>query len=204
MNKIRGLKKTLKVPGEIEIKDIIQFPGVIGNDCEGKADNSWKDVEKALKNALKSLMEYRLNEGQALAKDFLLRVSNIQKKLELIKKYEKQSIDTYRKKIKLSFDLLPQDKELIKNKLEEDVAVFARNCDIAEETTRLTGHLIEFQKTVQGDKKDAGKKLDFIAQEMQREINTIGAKASSFNISKAVIEVKSEIEKIREQVRNIE
>ena len=204
LKKVMALKKTLKVSGEIEIRDILQFPGVIENDYEGKADNSWKNVEKALKNGLKSLMEYRLNEGQALAKDFLSRVKNIEKKLSLIQKYEKQSVDAYRKKIKLTFDLLPQDKELIKNKLEEDVAVFARNCDIAEETTRLSGHLIEFQKTVQGSKKDAGKKLDFIAQEMQREINTIGAKAASFNISKAVIEVKSEIEKIREQVRNIE
>ncbi len=204
LKKIKKIKKELKIAGEITVNDIIQLPGVIDNEKEEKTSNAWFYVEKALKEALKSLIEYRLNEGKTLAKDILLRVRNIGKNITKIKKYEKQSINEYRKKIKVSLEALSGDKEMIKNKLEEEVAGFARNCDIAEEVTRLSGHLEGFRKTVEKAEDHAGKKLDFIAQEMQREINTIGAKAASFSISKAVIEVKSEIEKIREQVRNIE
>ena len=87
---------------------------------------------------------------------------------------------------------------------EEEVSLFARNCDIAEETTRLSGHVSTYKSAMKNVKSDVGKKLDFIAQEMQREANTIGSKSSDFKISKAVIDVKSQIEKIREQVRNIE
>jgi uncharacterized protein (TIGR00255 family) len=204
LKKIMKLQKTLNVKGAVTINDIIQLPGIIENDNEQNSGNTWSCVEKALNKAVKSLLKYRLSEGKALAADLLMRGREIEKNLKLIKHYEKNSIIEYRKKIKLSFKSLPHNEEAIKNKLEEEVAIFARNCDIAEEITRLSGHLAEFRKTARNAESYAGKKLDFIAQEMQREINTIGAKAASFDISKAVIEVKSEIEKMREQLRNIE
>ncbi len=91
-----------------------------------------------------------------------------------------------------------------RTKLEEEVALFARNCDIAEELVRLDHHTEASLETMAKPKNETGKKLDFIAQEMHRESNTIGAKSSDYRISSRVIEIKSQIEKIREQLRNVE
>ncbi len=204
ISKIKSLQKKLKVGGEIGIRDLITFPGVIENSYGENGEDSWEYVEKAVKKALAKLVAYREKEGSALAKDFLARVKKISDQLSSIKKYEKKSIELYREKIELSAKTSTQENGSAKNRIEEDVAAFARNCDIAEEVTRLAGHLAEFRDTILKEKTDAGKKLDFIAQEMQREINTIGAKSASFDISKSVIGVKSEIERMREQVRNIE
>jgi uncharacterized protein (TIGR00255 family) len=97
-----------------------------------------------------------------------------------------------------------EKEEVDKMRLEEEVALFARNCDIAEEIVRLQNHIETYNESLNNSKEDIGKKLDFVAQEMHREINTIGSKASDYRISNAVREIKSEIEKMREQLKNIE
>ena len=204
LKKIKQLQKKMKVPGEISIRDLIAFPGVVETGASGKEETLWPYIKKVTEDAIDSLIRYRKAEGARLAKDFLRRLTAIRKNIKEIKKYEKQSVAEYRKKLVRSIKELSRNAEIDRGRLETEVASFAKNCDIAEEITRLEGHLEAYTDAMKKVKTDVGKKLDFIAQEMHREINTIGAKASDFRISKAVIDVKSEIEKMREQVNNVE
>ena len=202
--KIKKAQKELGVKGDLEIRDIIGFPGVIETSVERKSENKlWSYIAEALEEALDSLVGFREKEGLGLAKDFKARIAYIKKNIREIKRYEKQSVAAFRKKLAQTIKELTEEAPE-KEKLETEVAAFAKNCDIAEEITRMEGHLEAYADIVDGTETDIGKKLDFIAQEMQREANTIGAKSSDFRISNAVIEVKSEIEKMREQIRNVE
>lgn len=204
LRKVKELQKAVKVPGEIQIRDILNVQGVIETASERKEEKLWPYIKAALEKAVESLTEYRDREGAQLAKDFNKRLKKMEAQLKSIRKYEKQSVLAYRKKLSKTIEEIAEKNELDKGRLEAEVALFARNCDIAEEITRLDGHISSYKDALENGKADVGKKLDFIAQEMQRETNTIGAKSSDFRISKAVIEVKSEIEKMREQINNIE
>jgi uncharacterized protein (TIGR00255 family) len=204
--KIKGAKQHLGIKGEINVQDLINFPGVVIKETETskKEEQLWPHIRKAAKIAVSQLIEYRLEEGAKLAKDFTKRLTKINGTVKHIQKFEKQSIEKYRKKLSTMMKAATGKKENELIRLEDEVALFARNCDIAEEITRLEHHVETFLVILDNTKNDVGKKLDFVAQEMQRETNTIGAKADDYRISKAVIEIKSEIEKIREQVKNIE
>lgn len=204
LRKIKRLQKKIGIKGELEIKDILSFPGVIDSSAGKNEEALWPYIKKALGKAIKKLVDYRKAEGKCLEKDFTARLKKIKSSLESIKKYGKQGVSEYRNKLVKSIQEIAQDTELDKGRLETEVALFARNCDIAEEITRLQGHLAAYKNAMSKVKTDVGKKLDFIAQEMQREANTIGSKSSNLKITKAVIEIKSEIEKMREQIKNIE
>ncbi|MDP8299488.1 MAG: YicC/YloC family endoribonuclease [Candidatus Tantalella remota] len=204
LNKINKTKKSLKIGGEVQIADLLALPGVVEVAQDRKEDVLWAPIKKAAQKALINLLDYRSSEGARLAKDFKKRLESIKKEIKGVKKFDKQSVVEYRKKLIKSIRDLAGSVEMDKGRVETEVALFAKNCDIAEEITRLEGHLTAYKETMRKVKIDAGKKLDFIAQEMQREVNTIGAKANDFRISKAVINMKSEIEKIREQVKNVE
>ena len=204
VKKIKEIQKDLSLGGEIRIHDLMGFPGVIEKGAEENEEKLWPHIKKAAGNALKELIKYRRDEGSKLSEDFSKRIKDIQGKIQDIRKYEKQGIKKYRDKLMKMTQTVMARKEIDRAKLEEEVALFARNCDIAEELTRMEYHLGTFRQVLKTEKAEAGKKLDFIAQEMHRETNTIGAKASEYRISNAVIDIKSNIEKIREQLKNIE
>lgn len=204
LGKIKKMQKTLDVRGNVEIRDLLNFPGVVETASEGREEEVWQYVKRASGKALEKLLKYRKDEGARLVKDLAARLKKINKELGQVKKYSAQSVKDYRGKLAESIHNIAKNETLDKGRLETEVALFAKNCDVAEETTRLDGHLDEYEETLNNSKSEAGKKLDFISQEMQREVNTIGAKSSDFRISKAVIEMKSEIEKMREQIKNIE
>jgi uncharacterized protein (TIGR00255 family) len=204
LDEIRKAGKKLDVPGELDIRTLISLPDVLEHSTTVDGKELWESTEKALGKAIRKLERYRRAEGRALEKDLKARLGEIRRHIRQIKKHEKQCVRAYKKKLKDNMERLTGGKTVDRNRLEEEVAQFARNCDVAEETTRLSGHIVAFTDTVRKAKQDAGKKLDFIAQEMQREANTIGSKSADLRISRAVISIKSEIEKIREQIRNIE
>lgn len=204
LEKIKKMQKSLKVKGEVEIRDLINLPGVMETTGGAKEEKIWPYIKKALEKAILRLITFRKAEGGRLAKDFAQRLTGIKKKIKDIDKYGKQGVSEYKKKLVKSIKELSEQVELDKGKLETEVALFAKNCDIAEEITRLNGHLEAYKDAARKAKADVGKKLDFIAQEMQREANTIGSKSSDLRIAKAIIEVKSEIEKMREQIKNVE
>lgn len=204
LKKIKKMQKKLNIKGEVAIQDLLTLPGVLENKMEKEEEEIWQYVRKSLEKAIQRLIKYREDEGKRLEKDFKKRLQKIETNLNQVKKHGKQSVDNYRKKLVQSIGDIAKSAALDKGRLETEVALFAKNSDVTEETTRLEGHLMEYKKTMSTAKVEAGKKLDFIAQEMQREANTIGAKSNSFEVSKAVIEIKSEIEKLREQIKNIE
>lgn len=199
-----SLKKHLGLADEVTIQELIALPGVIIHDTgDTNLEKAWPKVRAAVESALRSLVDDRAKEGRALAGDLSMRAKKILKALENIKSRAHINIEEYRKRFESKVKALTGGRDIDMGRLEMEVAIFAKNCDISEEITRLENHLRNFEKTISLGV-EVGKKLDFIAQELHREINTVGSKASDFKISKSVIEIKSEIEKIREQAKNIE
>ncbi len=203
-NKLTEIKKHFKLKEEISLKDIASFQGVLSyRVTEKETLVLWPVVQEAVVKAVKRLIHERDKEGRHLAKDLAGRIAIIKKHITIINSRAKASVKTYKKKLEeKAVDAAPGT-QASAEKIDIEVALFAKNSDISEEVTRLTGHLINFTRILKSSG-ETGKKLDFIAQEMHREINTIGAKSSDYDISTSVIEVKGEIEKIREQVKNIE
>jgi len=198
------LKKSLGLKEPVGLKELISLPGVINYAATKESLTMlWPKIEKALSAALASLIADREKEGTALQKDFFKRIASIDKMLTEIRSRSHLSIKEYRERFAKRVRGLASGHKIDKGRLEMEVAIFAKNIDISEEITRLKNHLVNFKRTV-GGSGETGKKIDFIAQELHREINTIGSKASDFKISKNAIEIKSEIEKIREQAKNIE
>jgi uncharacterized protein (TIGR00255 family) len=198
------LQRTLNIKGEALVDDLILFPGVLNYEVrEESLVRLWPKIKEALDTALGTVVADRIREGRALHKDLARRAACIEKMLRAINDRAEVNIGEYRKKFAQRVKELSGGQKMDSGRLEMEVAIFAKNCDISEEITRLENHLANFGNTISRDD-EAGKKLDFIAQELHREINTIGAKAGDFKISKNVIDIKSEIEKIREQVKNLE
>lgn len=198
------LEKSLGLKNGITVKDLAALPGVVSYEIEeAKVAALWPKVKIALERALAKLGKDREKEGKALFTDLNNRARNIKVLLNIIRSRAHLNIDEYRRKFTDRVKDLTGGRTIDMGRLEMEVAIFAKNSDISEEITRLDNHLANFAKTI-SEIGEVGKKIDFIAQELHRETNTIGSKASDFKISKSVIEIKGEIEKIREQAKNLE
>jgi len=163
----------------------------------------WPDVKEVIEEALVSLETMRDNEGRAIEKDFLNRLLQITQNIGEIKERSKISIDEYRNKLIEKVKKLIKDIEINEERVMQEVAFVAERCDITEELVRIESHVEQFRYYISTD--DAvGRRLDFLVQEINREINTIGSKASDSFISQRAVEVKAELEKLREQIQNVE
>ncbi len=203
-NLLKSAKKKFNLKGEITLSQLLSFPEVIVS--EPKKENTkilHRSTLAALEKALNNLVRMRRKEGAALYRELLLRIRNIGKSVAKIKGLLPKEIIRYRKNLKRKVGKNQDKNGLRRERIEAEVALFAKNCDITEELTRIAAHLANFKNTLKSTN-EVGKMLDFIAQELHRETNTVGAKSSDFQISKEVIFVKGEVEKIREQVQNIE
>jgi uncharacterized protein (TIGR00255 family) len=203
-NELASLARDLGVKSDISVKDIIALPGVLT--CEtaaGDLAKFWPKIKEAIDNAVDRLVADRQKEGHTLRAELAQRTRRIETMLNVIKGRAHLNIGEYRKRFADRVKDITGGRAIDNGRLEMEVAIFAKNCDISEEITRLKSHLANFMKTIRASG-EVGKKIDFIAQELHRETNTIGSKASDFKISKNVIEIKSEIEKIREQAKNLE
>jgi len=198
------LKKQLKLQGAISLDQIIGLPGVIVSEVPKAASDKYMPaLVEALNRALVRMEADRRREGGALRKDLSKRVDSIVAAVEHIDERSTVSIVKYKNHLMNRIKELTGTKNVDKGRLAQEVALFAKNSDVSEELVRLKSHLNSF-KEVLGSRNEVGKKLDFIAQELHREANTIASKSSDFKISKSVIQMKSDIEKIREQVKNVE
>lgn len=201
---LERLQRALNLSGNVELDQILALPGVVTAET-AKAD-SRKDfpfVKKALSKALGDLLSDREKEGAALFKDLNKRAVNITTAIKHVEERATISIIKYKDHLTKRIKELAGTKNVDKGRLEQEVALFAKNSDISEELVRLKSHLASFSETLVS-RAESGKKLDFIAQELHREVNTIASKSSDFKISRYAIHIKSDIEKIREQVKNIE
>jgi len=203
-NKLKHLRKKLKIDEPLRLSDVVSFPGVIDYKTTGRdITKMWNPIKETVEKALTKLLQNREREGSFLYKDFTKRMGRIKKVVLSIKKHSSSNVKQYRKRLKDRIKELSSGAKMDQGRLEIEVAIFAKNSDVTEELTRLENHMQNFTRTIKMSK-EVGKKLDFIAQELHREVNTIGAKSNGFNISRGVIEAKTEIEKIREQLKNIE
>jgi len=202
---LNGLKEALGARGELGIKDIILLPNVLVPQDMLYGNKILPDVKKATIKALSNLIKMRSNEGSILCKDLIKRAKIIEDMLSKIRERIPLIVDEYKKRLKknierLSGSQVPEnDKKLV-----TELAIFANNLDITEELTRVFCHIRGLRQILSKKKGESGKALDFIAQELLREANTIGAKAEDYKVSEFIIKVKEEIEKIREQVQNVE
>ncbi|MCP4649502.1 MAG: YicC family protein [PVC group bacterium] len=203
-NLLAEVKKKFKLKDDITLEQLLSFPEVIV--CKPHKENQtvlWRAANIALKKALAALVLMRRKEGRFLYQDLNERAKNIEKALKKIEKYIPQVLHRYESKLKKRAKSAVDRNGGRGERVQTELAAFAKNCDVSEEMSRLSAHIKNFKTTLKTNK-ETGKVLDFIAQEAQREINTLGAKCSDFKISKEVIYIKGEIEKIREQVQNVE
>jgi uncharacterized protein (TIGR00255 family) len=204
LSAIRKLKKDLKLTGEVSVETLLRFPGVLQTqEPEIDPESVWPHLEKALTGALKKLIAMREKEGTYLRRELLKRLKLIESRIGSIEKMRPQIVDRYRGQLhqriqSAGIELNFEDERLLK-----EVALFADRCDITEEITRLRSHFKQVYEQL-FLREPVGRTLDFLAQEMNREINTIGAKANHAEVSQHVVQMKAELEKIREQIQNIE
>ncbi len=201
----RKLAKELKLRDDLGIDTILRAPGVLKQADEAlDAEGSWLPLRKALRGALSDLLAMRTREGGHLKKDLQQRIVIMQKAVRKIAKHAPSTVKRHREQLHerlaaAGLELGAGDDD----RLLKEVAVFADRIDITEELTRLESHFKQFAECARG-KGPVGRTLDFLSQEMNREINTIGSKANDAAISKWVVTLKGELEKFREQVQNVE
>ncbi len=202
-HEISELSNELGAPVSTElIPAILRLPEVIQQENQKSDEEEWTAVENAISEAIKHTDEYRASEGTHLLEDFDNRIHKISDLLKSIKPLEKQRIVTVKQKINKALDALKEENSYDPNRFEQELIYYLEKIDITEEKVRLQKHLDYFLDTLEVDE-SSGKKLGFISQEMGREINTIGSKAYDSDIQKIVVEMKDELEKIKEQLMNI-
>ncbi|KAA0131656.1 YicC family protein [Gimesia chilikensis] len=204
---LKKLTEECHLPLPDSLDRLLTLPGaVIDNDSRTHTPESdWPLIEEAIKGALVELTEFRQKEGESAQADLQSSNKTIGEQLETVKQKAPQVVTSYRDRLyqRLTDLLKDQEVELDPDSLIREVSLFADRCDINEEISRLTCHLEQFD-TILNSETSQGKKLEFLVQEMFREINTIGSKANDVEISHAVIEMKLAVEKIRENVQNVE
>jgi uncharacterized protein (TIGR00255 family) len=198
------LQKELSAPGEITIGTILQAPGVMRSPEHSlDAGEAWPVLQQALATALAELVKMREREGKHLAKDLIHRLKVLRKEIKEVRALYPEVVKKYRTALlerieKAGLNLPIEDERLLK-----EVTFFADRSDISEELTRLESHLAQFAHHLRKNE-PVGRTLEFITQEIFRELNTLGAKSNDAAISQHIVACKSELEKIREQIQNLE
>ena len=206
-HKTHALQKLLKLNNVSEdavLREVLRYPDVLVKDSNARnGASALKPILKILELALKSLDRSRETEGRALFNDLKSRVRQIRASLNAIEKRLPALTREFKDSLEKRSKQLLGKNEIDRDRLTQEVAQYLKNSDISEEVTRLTSHLKAMERTL-SEKGELGRKVDFIAQEMTRETNTIGAKSGDVSIANNVIQIKAAIEKIREQAQNIE
>lgn len=202
---LAALARQLKLKDDVTLDHLVRAPGVFQTDAElAGAEDFWPAIETALRKALAALLKMRAREGAHLAADLRRRVAIMRAAADRVRKLAPGAADRYRAALRERIrsagleGIAAEDERLLK-----EVVLFADRVDISEELTRLQSHFQQFDDLLQA-KEPVGRTLDFLAQEMNREINTIGSKANDARIAREVVTLKAELEKFREQAMNVE
>ena len=199
------LSKQLKLPGPVTLDHLVRAPGVFQTDEQiAEEEDFWPAVEKALRKALAAMVKMREREGAHLRQDFIKRVAVMRQATLEIQKHAPDVSNRYREQLlerirTAGLEAPAADDE----RLLKEVVYFADRSDITEELTRLQSHFQQFDDCLKSPE-PVGRLLDFLAQEMNREVNTIGSKANDSRISREVVRLKAELERFREQAQNVE
>jgi len=180
---------------------IMHLPDILRNEKEELSEEEWKHIHSLINKALELIDDYRLEEGKALEIDLRERISNITSLLKSIEPLEEGRINSVRERISASLESLGPE-NIDNNRFEQEILFYLEKLDINEEKVRLRKHCDYFLEVIESED-NAGKKLGFIAQEIGREINTLGSKSNDADIQRIVVMMKNELEKVKEQVLNI-
>lgn len=202
-NQIKTISETYHIPVPQDwFATLLRMPDVLTRvDVQELSEEEWTVVRQAVSEALQHLVDFRKQEGQALEKKFTEKIDNIERLLQSIEVYEKERVTRIRERITDALEkTISVDYD--KNRLEQELIYYIEKLDINEEKQRLSNHLRYFRETMAGGH-GQGKKLGFIAQEMGREINTTGSKSNHAEMQNIVVQMKDELEQIKEQVLNV-
>ncbi|TFG38004.1 MAG: YicC family protein [Syntrophobacterales bacterium] len=201
---LKNIKEELGLQDEITLNLIARLKnGIYVSDLEIDPDEAWKTIHGALDEAVDSLLKMKEKEGELLYSDFVERLALTKGYIQKLEARAPVVALEYKDRLRERIGELAQGVEIDESRLSQEIAILAEKSDITEETVRLTSHMVQFREMIQ-EGGATGRKLDFLLQEMHREINTIGSKSNDLEISSNVIEIKTELAKLREQVQNIE
>ena len=204
LSSIRSLKKKFRLDGEISVQDLLHLPGLFSvKPAEETDEKAWPELKKVLGRALDKAVQAKEIEGGKLARDISARLDRIESAVGAIEGVSQGQEERIFKRLSERVQKLLENGAVDRDRMLREVAFLAEKCDITEEIVRMKSHLELFRRRLQGHE-EMGRELDFLCQEMHREINTMGSKSELFDIATQVVQVKGELEKIREQVQNIE
>lgn len=201
---LRKIGKEYQLEDNLALSDIAKMNDIMS--IQKKASDMetvWNSIEKATLKAIEELMDMRQKEGEALKYDLLSKADNILVLVDEVEKLSPIVVDEYKKKLEDRLSVLLEDMPVDEARIATEVAIFADKCAIDEEITRLRSHVVQL-KHILGEENAVGRKLDFLMQELNREANTIASKSNDASITKYAVTLKTEIEKMREQIQNIE
>lgn len=203
IDELKRLAKQEDILANIEVTEISKFPDVLSIQNKQEDETIKSELLETVSQATESLVQMRATEGSKIAEDLSVRIKDIQEKVEEISSLSTGLIEEYVVKLESRIKEIARNQEMDEARLAQEVVIYADKCSVEEEITRLKSHILQLEKLFHTEE-SIGKKLDFIIQEMNRETNTIGSKANHLGITNDVIDVKTELENIREQIQNIE
>lgn len=202
---VESLKDKYGLKDDISVSLVSRFPDVLRIEkTEDDEEQLWSILNKALEAAVESLVQMREKEGNELRMSLLQKADYMENIISQITNRSPEVVIEYKQKLENRIKELLNQQTVDENRIAMEVAIFADRCSIDEELVRLGSHLLQLRDILSIKKQPVGRKLDFLVQEINREINTIGSKSNDIIITKNVLELKSETEKIREQIQNIE
>lgn len=200
-SQIKELNNSLDLDIKELMSSILKMPDVLVKGVEKGDDNEWKEIEKGINSAIDNLLQFRLDEGGKLEQDIILRINKLSSLLKDLAPFAMNRIGKIKERLSEKI-LAINNKNIDENRLEQELIYYLEKQDITEEQVRLSTHLNYFLEIMKRDSPN-GKKLGFISQEIGREVNTIGSKSSDAEMQKIVVQMKDELEKIKEQLLNI-
>ena len=203
IKELRDLAESEGIIADIPVTEISKLPDVLTIQNNQDDETIKSELLEVTNKAIENLVEMRKVEGEKIAQDLLVRIQDIEEKVKKISSLSTGLIEEYVVKLNTRIKELLQDQEIDEARLAQEVVIYADKCSIEEEVTRLNSHIYQFRELLQTNEA-VGKKIDFMIQEMNRETNTIGSKANNLEITNEVINMKTQLENIREQVQNIE
>ncbi len=203
IKELNRLSEETGISNNLSAIDISKMPEIFKLNESNDEDLLGDEIERALEEALEKFIAMRLTEGEKLVQDMLNRIDYIEEKVKEISEFSDGLVEEYIEKLEARVKELMKTDVIDENRIAQEIVIYSDKCSIQEELTRLNSHIDQF-KNLLTQSSPIGKKIDFLIQEMNREINTIGSKANCLDITNRVIEIKTEIENIREQVQNIE
>jgi uncharacterized protein (TIGR00255 family) len=203
VRQIKRFSEDMKINFDSELlRTALTMPEAFEKEEEELTQEEWQFVQENMDEALNQCVEFRKQEGAAIAKDFKSRINFLSEHIKSIAPLESRRIETIKDRLKERLNEIKNDIEIDQNRFDQEVVYYLEKMDITEEKVRLKNHIDYFLEMLESGE-FVGKKLNFILQEMVREINTMGSKANDSEIQKIVVQMKDEVEKIREQVMNV-